>query len=308
MVQGAVTTNFSYDALMVDYDEFGSLDENLAEWGLERDRPRVRRAFVAVEGLRQVSALVWGEGSPRLVLLHGSAQNAHTFDTVALALDVPLVAIDLPHHGHSDGSFYGARAPREHASDVAAAMAELTTPPVPLVAMSYGGIVALVLAHEFPALVSQLVLIDITPGVNADRARAILDFIEGPASFASFDEILARTVAYNPGRSESSLRRGILHNAIERSDGTWVWRHQRHAPATRRADLNLDLWQWLEEIDVAVTLVRALGPSSVVSDEDVLEFRRRRPHDEVIDVPGASHSIQGSHPLELATILRRRTL
>ena len=52
---------------------------------------------------RQVSSLVWGTSAPELVLVHGGAQNAHTWDTVALALDRPLVAIDLPGHGHSDG-------------------------------------------------------------------------------------------------------------------------------------------------------------------------------------------------------------
>jgi len=308
MVQGAVTSPFSYDAFMADYDEFGYLEQNRDEWGLVTPLPRVRRAFVAVEGLRNVSALVWGEGSSELVLVHGSAQNAHTFDTLALALARPLVAIDLPHHGHSDASFYGPRAPLEHAGDVARAIEELTSPPVPLVAMSYGGIVAIALAHIRPELVTQLVLIDITPGVDATKAHHILDFIDGPESFASFDEILARTMAFNPERSESSLRRGIAHNAIERPDGTWVWRHQQHGPATRRPDTDHDLWNWLEDINVAVTLVRAMGPSSVVSDEDVAEFRRRRPHDDVVEVPGASHSIQGSHPLELAEILQRRLL
>ena len=39
---------------------------------------------------------------PNSVLLHGGGQNAHTWDTVALALDRPLLAVDLPGHGHSD--------------------------------------------------------------------------------------------------------------------------------------------------------------------------------------------------------------
>ncbi|MBW8076599.1 MAG: alpha/beta fold hydrolase [Gallionella sp.] len=305
MVQGAPAAGFSYDTWVVDYDEFGYFDENLAEWGLVRDAPHVRRAFVAVEGLRQVSALVWGATPPELVLVHGSGQNAHTFDTVALALARPLVAIDLPHHGHSDASFYGARAPTEHAQDVARVLAALTTPPVPLAAMSYGGLVSIALTHAHPELVRHLVLIDITPGVDATTARHILDFIDGPESFADFDEILARTIAFNPGRSESSLRRGVLHNAVARPDGTWVWRHQRHGVAPRQPDRDVDLWRWLEEVSVPVTLVRAMGPSSVVSDEDVAEFVRRRPHDEVIEVPEASHSIQGSHPVELAELLRR---
>ncbi len=299
------TGDFFYDAVMMDYDEFGHFEENMAEWGLAPRPVRVRRAYVAVEGLRQVSALVWGDTAPELVLVHGSAQNAHTFDTVALALASALVAVDLPHHGHSDASFYGPRAPREHAEDVATTINVLATVPVSLVAMSYGGLVGIVVAHQYPRLVRRLMLIDITPGVDARSSRHVRDFVEGPESFASFDEILARTVAFNPGRSESSLRRGILHNALERPDGSWVWRHQRHGAATRSPVAVGDLWQWLGDLAIPVTLVRAMGSSSVVSEQDVAEFRRRRPDDDVIEVDGASHSIQGSHPLELAEIIRR---
>jgi pimeloyl-ACP methyl ester carboxylesterase len=288
------------------YDEFAFFNDNLAEWGLAPREVRVRRAFVAVEGLRQVSALVWGEGPPELVLLHGGGQNAHTYDTVAMIMDRPLVAIDLPHHGHSDGSLFGPHAPIEHAHDVAIAIAELAPVPTPLVAMSYGGFVAIALCHQRPEMVSQLVLVDITPTVTSHDARHVVDFLNGPETFASFDEILARTLAFNPGRSESSLRRGILHNALERSDGTWVWRHQQHGAPQRAPREDADLWQWLEEIDVPVTLVRAMGPRSVLREEEVAHFRRRRPHDTVIEVADADHSVQGSHPFELAEILNAR--
>jgi pimeloyl-ACP methyl ester carboxylesterase len=80
----------------VDYDEFGLFHENAPEYGLPFDRPpTVRRAFAEVDpGGRRLSALVWQDRDPELVLLHGGAQNAHTWDTVAMALDRPLVAID----------------------------------------------------------------------------------------------------------------------------------------------------------------------------------------------------------------------
>jgi pimeloyl-ACP methyl ester carboxylesterase len=118
----------------VDYDEFGLFHENAAEYGLPFDRPpTVRRAFAEVDpGGRRLSALVWQDRDPELVLLHGGAQNAHTWDTVAMALDRPLVAIDLPGHGHSDGpgdrpegqlDAYG------NAVDVAAAIRQLAPPP-----------------------------------------------------------------------------------------------------------------------------------------------------------------------------------
>ena len=82
----------------------GCFDENAAEYGLPFARPpAVRRVFAEVAPGRRLSALAWQDSDPELVLLHGGAQNAHTWDTVAMALGRPLVAIDLPGHGHSDG-------------------------------------------------------------------------------------------------------------------------------------------------------------------------------------------------------------
>jgi len=67
----------------------------------------------------------------------------------------------------------------------------------------------------------------VTPGVNAEKSAPIHAFVNGPESFANFDELLARTIEHNPTRSVSSLRRGILHNAVQREDGSWVWRYAR---------------------------------------------------------------------------------
>ena len=89
----------------VSYDEFSMFHENASEYGIAyAGPPVVSREFISVDGTRKLSALKWGTGSPRLVFLHGGAQNAHTWDTVALALDVPLLCIDLPGHGHSDSA------------------------------------------------------------------------------------------------------------------------------------------------------------------------------------------------------------
>ena len=80
----------------VAYDEFSYFHENATEFGLPYDGPpAVRRRSVALPDGRHLSALVWGDGPAELVLLHGGAQNAHTWDTVAMALGRPLVAIDL---------------------------------------------------------------------------------------------------------------------------------------------------------------------------------------------------------------------
>ncbi|MGP8010119.1 MAG: alpha/beta hydrolase, partial [Acidimicrobiales bacterium] len=158
-------------------------------------------------------------------------------------------------------------------------------------------------AAERPDLVSSLVLIDITPGVNADKAKHITDFVNGPKTFESFDVLLARTVEHNPTRSVSSLRRGILHNAVQLPDGSWVWRHQQHPASTLAAPDPGNLWGLLGSLTMPVTLLRGMASGSVVDDADEAELRRRLPKATVIHVANAGHSIQGDQPIELARLL-----
>ena len=289
---------------LVPYDEFGLFHENAAEYGLPYDGPpEVRRVEVEVSPGRRLSSLVWGAGPPELVLVHGGAQNAHTWDTLALAMGRPLVAVDLPGHGHSDGGPDGSISVDSNGRDLARAVAELAPEARGVVGMSLGRLSSIALAAQAPELVRSLVLVDITPGVNAEKAAPITNFVNGPASFDSFDELLARTIEHNPGRSESSLRRGILHNAVQREDGTWVWRYARFRsePAAVRPDF-AGLWDALSGLSAPLMLVRGLA-WSVVDDDDVAELRRRQPTTRVEGVEGAGHSIQGDRPIELAALV-----
>ena len=292
---------------MIGYDEFGLFHENAEEVGLPwSGPPDVRRTAVEVEPGRAVSALVWGTGPPELVLLHGGAQNAHTWDTVALALERPLVAVDLPGHGQSDHRDDGPFGPVQNAGDVAVALEQLAPGARMVVGMSLGGLTAIALAARRPELVRRLTLVDVTPGVDREKAAPIAAFIAGPESFESFDEILARTIEFNPTRSVSSLRRGVLHNAVERDDGRWVWRYQRPRLA-EGADIGempdfATLWDDVSKLTVPLMLVRG-GDSGVVGDEDVAALRGRQPDVRIKTVEGAGHSIQGDRPVELARLL-----
>src|SRR2546423_1421129 len=77
---------------------------------------------------------------------------------------------------------------------------------------------------------SRLARVDGTPGGDSQRAEPIIAFIPGPEVFATFDETLERTIRFNPGRSEASLRRGILHTAKELAEGSWSWRWDPNRP------------------------------------------------------------------------------
>ena len=287
----------------IPYDEFGLFHENAAEFGLPYDGPPVvRREHVEVAPGRRLSALVWGSDAPELVLLHGGAQNAHTWDTVAMALGRPLVAIDLPGHGHSDGPAEGSADLASNARDVAVAVEALAPGALAVVGMSLGGMTAMALAEARPDLVRRLVLVDITPGVDGDKAAAIVAFVDGPESFPDFDELLARTMEFNPTRSESSLRRGILHNALQRDDGSWVWRYRRFVERGGPVDATA-LWDVVSGLTVPLMLVRGMRPQSVVDDADEAELLRRQPTARVEHVAEAGHSVQGDDPLTLARLL-----
>jgi pimeloyl-ACP methyl ester carboxylesterase len=288
------------------YEEFSLLRENAEELGIPwRGPPRVERRSVVVEEGRRVSALVWGEAAARLALLHGGAQNAHTWDSVALALDLPLVAIDLPGHGRSDWRTDHVYDPRTLAVDLAPAL-EAFAPSAELVCgMSLGGLVALALAARHPGLVRRLAVVDVTPGTDHVKAEPIVAFVSGPESFESFDAMLERTVRFHPTRSLASLRRGVLHNAHELPDGRWSWRYDpmRRWRTEGGAPDFASLWAEVSALRAPVLLVRG-ALSGVVSDEDAAEFRRRQPGLRVASVEGAGHSVQGDRPLALAALLR----
>jgi pimeloyl-ACP methyl ester carboxylesterase len=284
-------------------DEFSLLQENADEAGIPwRGRPVVERVAVGLPDGRAVSALVWGSRPPEVVLLHGGAQNAHTWDTVALALDRPLVAIDLPGHGRSDWREDHHYSPPDLAADVELAVRELAPDAELLVGMSLGGLTALCLTARAPDLARRLAIVDVTPGTDRAKAEPIIAFVSGPERFESFDALLERTVAHNPTRSVSSLRRGVLHNATEDPDGTWRWRWDpQHLPGEHGIEFR-DLWATVDAVRVPFLLLRG-SLSGVVDDDDVAEVRRRVPSVRVETVEGAGHSIQGDSPVELARLL-----
>lgn len=294
------------------YDEMSYFGENCAEYDIDPDGPAgaasasVERVGFALADGRVLSALSWGGAPPELVLIHGGAQNAHTWDTVALALaPTPILAIDLPGHGHSGWREDGAYDPRHSADDLAEMIAALADGPVVLVGMSLGGLTATAVAARHPELVRRLVIVDVTPGVTRDKAADVHAFIEGPQSFENFGEIFSRTVEFNPTRSHESLRRGILHNAHRLDTGEWEWNYDRShvADPTDPSPVPDDLWEDVAAVTAPYHLVRgALSP--VVDDADVAELQRLQPAAAVTLVEDAGHSIQGDQPIVLADLLR----
>ncbi|MGE3833490.1 MAG: alpha/beta fold hydrolase [Acidimicrobiia bacterium] len=295
-----------------DYDEFAFLEGHAAWAGLAwSGRPAVARRHVEVGGGRRLSALVWGEEPPELVVVHGAGQNAHTWDTFAMALGAPLVAVDLPGHGHSDWRDDRDYSPATNAVALAALVEQLAPDADVVVGMSLGGLSSLRVAAGRTDLVRRLVLVDITPGLgrrDADEARppAPTDLLSGPRTYDSFQALLDATAATMPHRTPESIIPGLRHNSRPLEDGRWGWRYDRLFDPARTADQPppdfSPLWDDIAGLQVPTMLVRG-SRSPVVSDEAVAAFRQHRPDARVETVDGAGHAVQNDKPLELAALV-----
>ncbi|MFW0786329.1 alpha/beta hydrolase [Gordonia sp. CPCC 206044] len=286
-------------------DEFALLEENAAELGQAIAVPAVRRVDTTV-GDQVVSALAWGTQPPRAVFLHGGGQNAHTWDSVLLALGVPALAIDLPGHGHSSWRADRDYGPITNAETIAPVIVELAPDAELVVGMSLGGLTTIRLAAAFPDLVPAAVLVDVTPesprlAAELERqARGTVALMSGPQEFATLDEVVELTQQAAPHRSPASIRRGVIHNTRQRDDGKWVWRYDR----LREAPLQHPLWEDLENSTAPMTLVRG-ARSPFTTDDDIARFRNRSAATELVSVADAGHSVQSDAPLRLAEVIGR---
>ena len=268
----------------IEYDELALFHENADEYGIPwAGPPVVARTAIEVDRAsgRAVSALLWGVASPEIVFVHGGAQNAHTWDTVALALGRSALAVDLPGHGHSGWRDDLAYSPVTNAEDIAIAIEHLASDAAVVVGMSLGGLTSIALAARRPDLVRKLMLVDVTPGVDRGKAKAILDFVNGPQTFPSFDDIMKRTVEHNPTRirgvaaarhppQRAPARRRIVGVELRPPASRRRGRRRRGRSRPIRSGTTC------RRSSMPIMLLRG-SLSPVVDDNDVAEVKRRQP-------------------------------
>ena len=282
-------------------DEFGLLHENAEQIGASAPLPRVERIEQG-----PISALKFGTAAPRIVFLHGGGQNAHTWDTVILGLGEPALAVDLPGHGRSAWREDGDYGPKLNAASLIPVLQTHAPDPRLVVGMSLGGLTALRIAATEPALVPELVLVDVTPSAperHEQMTKAQLGavaLVKGDRSFPSFEAMLDTAVAASPHRDRNSLRRGVFHNSKQLDDGTWTWRYDTF----RKGDGFDGLWDDVPAITMPTTLIRGAN-SYFVNDEDAETFANSAPGFQRTHVVADSgHSVQGDQPAALVQLLR----
>jgi pimeloyl-ACP methyl ester carboxylesterase len=305
-------------------DEFSFLPDQAADAGIEGPVPRGERVSLTLADGRMLSALRYmptgAGGGPVATFLHGAGLNAHTWDTTILALGLPALAIDLPGHGDSSWRDDMAYTGGTLAPDVVAGIEAWADGPQVLVGQSLGGLTAAAVAASRPDLVRQVVVIDITPGINPNGGPAQLrDFFAGPTDWASRDELVERALSFGLGGSPAAAARGVFHNSRVRPDGRVEWKHHfahlanalSSSPELARAAasrqdavagvLTESGWADLAAVRAPLTLVR--GTRGYVADEDVAAFRERLPAASVVEV-ASGHNVQEELAVDLGGLVR----
>jgi len=241
--------------------------------------------------------LDWGTDrrSP-LLLIHGGAQTAHSWDEVApdLARDHHVLAIDQRGHGDTDWAHGGRYRREDFVADIRAFLDDRSWDSATLVALSLGGLNSLALAAAHPDRVRGLVVVDVAPTV----ARAGRDAVQSQLAvrdFATFEEAVERALAFNPRRSQQNIEERLRHALRQAADGRWTYKYD---PAIGGPGLQSDfenLWESVRNIRRPTLLVRG-AQSNVLAEETVDRFLRELPGSEAAVVSDAGHSVMGDNP------------
>jgi esterase len=251
----------------------------------------------------------WGAASqPALLCLHGITQTAHSWDEVALELssEYRVLCLDQRGHGDSDWAPDGDYSRQIQAADIDAITDALGLSRFLLAGMSMGGINSITFTARHPDKVRALIIVDVSPEVQARGVENIRSFIQASDELDSFEEFVERAHQFNPRRSLENLRSRLSHNLKQLPNGKWTWKYDKVLRSPGRgfqASALLNLWDDVHAIRCPTLIVKG-GESDILSGESAEKLQAAIPHSRLALVPGAGHSVMGDNPSGFVAAVR----
>lgn len=270
---------------------------------------------------------VYGEEGPPVLLLHGGGQTRHAWKkTGDLVARMGRVAYAVDQRGHGDSEWVkdGAYQYDDFAADarvLADTLAERSGVRPAVVGASLGGMAAL-LANSEPQErqgeaqskaqhFSALVLVDITPRVDAEGVMKIQGFMRAQLreGFGSIAEAADAVAAYLPHRPRPRSHEGLKKNLRLHPDGRWRWHWDpRFLEGNRRIgagshEVEQALVAAARNVTIPALLVRGAS-SELVQEEHARDFLKLVPHAIYVDVSGARHMVAGDRNDQFANAIK----
>jgi esterase len=247
------------------------------------------------------------EAAPALVFLHGATLTAHTWDLVMMSLsnDYQCLAPDLRGHGDSEWSPGLDYSLETHADDIDGFIDRLGLEHVVLVGHSMGGLVAMLCAAQRPERLSGIVIVDIGPEINHDRAREIRQSNRRRVEFDTVEEFVEMATQAKPKSDPELVRSNLLPNLRKLPNGKLTWKYD-----LRQWELDGRIDEVVEALSAAVPRVQC--PALVIRGERsrILPARAaerlasRLAEARCEEVSGAGHIVQGDNPKQLSEKIR----
>jgi len=260
--------------------------------------PRERQ--IRLGGLR-FYYLEWGDpGAPTVVLLHGFAGHARSWDHVseALADRFRVLALDQRGHGDSDRAPDGDYTVRTMAGDLEKFSDALCPGRFSLVGLSMGGRISIAYTAAHPGRVERLVLVDIGPEIaptGLARIRTTVSNVPEEVESEEHGYRLLRAAA--PRYSEPLLRHRLRHSFNRLPSGRLAWKYDRVLrDQTRQGTRDIpNLWPDLARITCPTLIVRG-AESDVLSPEIAKRMLETLKDGRLIEIADAGHTVPGDQP------------
>ncbi len=243
----------------------------------------------------------YGEG-PALVILHGLFGNLDNWQTLARkwATDYRVVLLDLRNHGrspHAEEMTYPLMA-----QDVAETLENLGMDECYLLGHSMGGKAAMQVALTYPALVTKLIVVDVSPrqyGYGHDDVFTALKALE-PATLGDRREAEEQMMPY---MEDAGVRMFLLKNLARDGTEGFRWRMNLRVLDRDYGNLVAPVGTLGQTYGGPALFIRG-GQSDYVQDEDWAGVLTHFPHARLTTVEEAGHWVHAERPAELSTLVR----
>lgn len=261
------------------------------------NEPGARDIFVEANGLRHHLIGRGSPGNPVVMMIHGLAGQAHTFDAVAnhLFATCHVYCLDVRGRGESDWGSSDGYYTDNYVADLEAVRAALGIRAFALVGTSMGGIITMNYAPAHPEYVTRVVLNDIGPEIDPRGLARIAEYVgHAPDAFPDMKTVVkyyrenyAPMIEHLPDDQVEAFARW---NVRKNDTGVYVWKMD---PAVRNLAAGrapaLDQWEAVKLIACPALIIRG-AESDVLSPEVAQRMVSEMRDARLTEVPGVGHA------------------
>ncbi len=268
--------------------------------------------YIKINGLR-FHYLEWPkEGAQTMLLVHGFAGHALSWDVFAEAMARHFRVIAIDQRGHGDSDWAEEYGPEHMISDLKEFVDALDLQRFVLVGHSMGGRNSIAYLSRFPEKADKFIIVDMGPELNPAGGRRIRDGWQNSQDvFESREQAFEQLRAVNPRPPLEHHRTRVYHGLKQLADGTWTWKYDkklrsggtRPSPQPPSVGVN-EYWGMWTAIPCPILLVRG-EVSDLLTREAAEKMVAANPHCTLVEIPGAGHSVPMDRPVEFEQAVRQ---